>query len=303
MLDPDAELLRQALVAAAMPPLETLAPAAARQMLAAARQRAGVTGPELHEVDDLDAEGVPARLYRPAPGMLPVVLFLHGGGWVLGDLGSHDALCRHIAQASGAAVLAVDYRLAPAHPFPAAVDDAAAALRWLHREAGRLQLDPARIALMGDSAGGNLAAVLALMSRDGTLPPVAMQVLAYPVTEVTLDQPSHALSGEGYTLTGAGMRWFRDHYLRDSQADWRAAPLRADLTGVAPALVLTAGVDPLCDEGIAYAAKLAGAGVRLEHRHYPGQMHGFLTAGLKLPTAQAEIVRIGQALRAAFGGN
>jgi acetyl esterase len=301
MLDPDAELLRQALVAADMPPLETLAPPAARLMLAAARRRAGVTGPELHSVVDLDAEGVPARLYRPAAGVLPVALFLHGGGWVLGDLDSHDALCRHIAQASGAAVLAVDYRLAPEHPFPAAVDDAALALRWLHGAAGGLQLDPARIAVMGDSAGGNLAAVLALMARDGAAPGLVLQVLAYPVVEVTLDQPSQALSGAGLTLTGAGMRWFRDHYLGEGAADWRAAPLRADLAGVAPVLLLTAGVDPLREEGLDFAGRLAHAGVRLEHRHHPGQMHGFLTAGLKLPTAQAEIVRIGRALNDAFG--
>jgi acetyl esterase len=299
-LDPDAELLRQALLVAAMPALETLTPPAAREMLAAARRRAGVTGPELASVSDLDAGGVRARLYRPTDGVLPVVLFLHGGGWVLGDLDSHDALARHVAAASGAAVLAVDYRLAPEHRFPAAVDDAAAALRWLATEAHTLGLDGSRIAVMGDSAGGNLAAVLALMARDGDVPPIRVQVLAYPVTEVTLEQASHALSGVGVTLTGAGMRWFRDHYLGTASADWRAAPLRADLAGVAPALVLTAGIDPLCDEGIAYAARLAMAGVQLEHRHYPGQMHGFLTAGLKLPTAQTEIARIGQALAAVF---
>jgi acetyl esterase len=228
---------------------------------------------------------------------LAVVLFLHGGGWVLGDLDSHDALCRHVAAASGLAVLAVDYRLAPEHPFPAAVDDAAMALRWLAGAAASLSLEPARIAVMGDSAGGNLAAVLALMARDGALPAIRCQMMAYPVTEVTLDQPSQSLAGPGWTLTGAGMRWFRDHYLGGTAPDWRAAPLRADPRGLVPALILTAGADPLSDEGIAYAAHLARGGVRIEHRHYPGQMHGFLTAGLNTPTAQAEIPRIARWLR------
>lgn len=300
MLDPDAELLRQAILAANPPPLESLSPAEARAAFAESRRRAGVTGPEMYELRDLDADGIRSRLYRPAPGVLPIVLFLHGGGWVLGDLDSHDALCRHVAQAAGAAVIAVDYRLAPEHPFPAAVEDAMAALRWVAVEASGLGLDGSRIAAMGDSAGGNLVAVLALMASDGTVPALALQVLAYPVTDVTLDQPSHALAAPGMTLTGAAMRWFRDHYLAGGEADWRAAPLRRDPRGTPPALLLTAGQDPLCDEGLAYAARLAAAGVRLEHRHYPGQMHGFLTAGLLLPTAQAEIIRIGQSLATAF---
>lgn len=297
MLDPEAEALRALLLAAALPPLETMTPDAARAMFAAARARAGLRGPDLHDVQTLSAEGVPVRLYRPAAGLLPVVLFLHGGGWVLGDLDSHDALCRHIAAASGLAVLAVDYRLAPEHPFPAAVDDAATSLRWLAEAAGSLTLDPARIAVMGDSAGGNLATVLALMARDGDLPPIRCQVLAYPVTDVTLDQPSQALAGPGWTLTGAGMRWFRELYLGGQTPDWRAAPLRADPRGLAPALILTAGADPLADEGIAYAGHLARGGVWVEHRHYPGQMHGFLTAGLTTPTTQREILRIAGWLR------
>lgn len=297
MLDPDADALRSLLLAAALPALETMTPIEARAMFAASRVRSGVRGPDLYAVQDLKAEGVPLRLYRPAPGSLPVVLFLHGGGWVLGDLDSHDALCRHIADASGLAVLAVEYRLAPEHPFPAAVDDCGTALRWLAANAGTLGLDPSRVAAMGDSAGGNLAAVLALMARDGDLPTIRGQVLAYPVTEVTLDQPSQALAGPGWTLTGAGMRWFRDHYLGNALPDWRAAPLRADPRGLVPTLIVTAGADPLCDEGIAFAGHLARGGVRVDHRHFPGQMHGFLTAGLTSPTAQQEIARIADWLK------
>lgn len=292
MLDPDAAALRALMLAANLPALEGMTPAEARAMFAASRARAGFRGPDLHEVQDMAVGALSLRLYRPASGRLPVVLFLHGGGWVLGDLDSHDALCRHVAAASGMALLAVDYRLAPEHPFPAAVEDAAAALRWLAESAEALNLDPARIVVMGDSAGGNLAAVLALMARDGDVPAIRGQVLAYPVTEVTLDQPSQALAGPGWTLTGAGMRWFRDHYLGQTTPDWRAAPLRADPHGLAPTLVVTAGADPLADEGIAFAGHLARGGVRIDHRHFPGQMHGFLTAGLMTPTAQREIARI-----------
>lgn len=300
MLDPDAAALRQVLLAADLPPIESLTPGAARKMLAASRARANVSGPDLHEVRDLAAGDVPVRLYRPAPGRLPVLLFLHGGGWVVGNLDSHDALCRTLAAASGVAVIAVDYRLAPEHRFPAATEDTVAALEWVVRNGTTLDLDPDRIAVMGDSAGGNLATVLALQTRQRDLPSLRLQILAYPVTEVTLDQPSHGLSGPGWTLTGAGMRWFRDHYLGNTLPDWRCAPLRSDPAGSAPAVILTAGADPLADEGIAYAKHLSAHAVAVEHRHYPGQMHGFLTAGLSTPTTQTEILRIAHRLRNEF---
>lgn len=291
--DPDALVVHQAMLSARLPRLESLTPAAARALLAELRARAKPVPAPAVEVQDFPAK----RLYRPRSGTLPIAVFLHGGGWVLGDLDTHDALCRHLAVASGCAVLAVDYRLAPEHPFPAALEDAAAALHWLADNATALDLDPARLAVVGDSAGGNLAAALALMARDGDVPPLAVQVLAYPVVDVSLSQPSHGLDVEGLALNGATMRWFRDHYLQGAPGDWRAAPLTVpSLRGVAPCVLLTAGIDPLCDEGLAYASRLAAEGVRLEHRHYPGQIHGFLTAALALPTAQREIARIGAAL-------
>jgi len=304
--DPDAERLHRAMSGLGLPPLETLTPGAARALLADLRRAAATPPQPLHAVEDLSAGGLALRLYRPAEGVLPVVVFYHGGGWVLGDLDSHEPLCRRLAALSGAAVLAVDYRLAPEHRFPAAVEDAATALHWLAAQGAGLGLDPGRVAVMGDSAGGNLAAVMAILARDGQVPPIALQVLAYPATDMSLTQGSHRLQMDGLVLNGSTVRWFRDHYLGPDPAhrlDWRAAPLLAErLDGVAPCVIATAGIDPLCDEGLAYAARLAAAGVRLDHRHYPGQVHGFLTAGIDLPTSRRELALMAARLAQALDG-
>jgi acetyl esterase len=231
------------------------------------------------EVRPVDAGGVPARLYVPpeAPTPSPLAVWYHGGGHVVGDLNTHDPTCRWFAREAGVRVLAVDYRLAPEHPFPAAVDDALAAFRAAAANADGLGADAARIAVAGDSAGGNLAAVVAQLAAEDELAP-AFQLLIYPVCDYTREWPSYAHFATGFFLTRAEMRWYRGHYLPDAAAasDPRASPLaRDDLTGLAPAYVATAGFDPLRDEGEAYARRLRAAGVPTTLRRFGGYCHGF----------------------------
>jgi acetyl esterase len=231
------------------------------------------------EVHDLDAGGVLARLYVPheAPPAAPLLVYYHGGGHVCGDLVSHDASCRWLAREAGVRVLAVDYRLAPEDKFPAAVDDAIAAFRFAAANPGALGADPARIAVGGDSAGGNLAAVVAQQTARDEIPP-AFQLLIYPITDYTTEYPSYALFADGFLLTRAEMRWYRGHYLPDeeSAADPRVSPLLAeDLSGLPPAYVATAGFDPLRDEGEEYARRLRAAGNEVTLRRFHGYPHGF----------------------------
>ena len=228
---------------------------------------------------------IPVRIYRKF-GSAPrprTVMYLHGGGWVTGDLDSHDGSCRLLADETGCVVVAVDYRLAPEHPFPAAVDDSLAAYRWIHEHADDLGVEPGKIGVMGDSAGGNLAAVVALVTRDAEVPAPVAQCLVYPATETHFTAPSHDLFGEGFMLTRAGMEWFRSQYLPD-MADWDsplAAPaLAEDLSGLAPAAVFTAGFDPLRDDGRAYADALVKAGVPVQYRCYDDMVHGFFGMGI-----------------------
>lgn len=224
------------------------------------------------------------RLYRPAATvarLLPTILYFHGGGWTVGSLEGYDLACRYFCARSGCAVVAVDYRLAPEHKFPAAVEDAVAAYRWLSAEADGLGIDPARIVVAGDSAGGTLATVTARLMRDAPRPP-CLQWLIYPATDLAGDSPSHRSCGEGFLLTSADMAWFRGHYVKDPSdvADPRMSPLKAeDLGGMAPALVYTAGFDPLRDEGRAYAERLAAAGIKTVHREFDSLIHGF--AGMR----------------------
>jgi acetyl esterase len=221
------------------------------------------------------------RFYRPAGAvarLLPTILYLHGGGWTIGSLEAFDGPCRFLCARTGCALVAVDYRLAPEHRFPAAVEDAVGAYRWLAREAIGLGIDPARIVIAGDSAGGNLAAVAARLLRDEPRPP-CLQWLIYPVTDLAMDSASYKSCGEGFLLTRAAMKWFRGHYLKDlsEAADPRASPLKADdLAGLPPALVYTAGFDPLRDEGQAYADRLTAAGVKTIHREFNSVIHGFV---------------------------
>lgn len=231
-------------------------------------------------------EGGPieARLYRPQgtlPTMrLPVILWLHGGGWTLGDLAGYDAWCRALANATGWAVLAPEYRLAPEFRFPAGVDDAWFALRWLKREAAAHALDASRLAVAGDSAGATLAAVLALMARDAGAPALQQQILIYPATDMTSEFASAARFGSGHFLEQETMDWFAHQYFASSieKQDWRASPALADHhADLAPALIINAECDPLADDGAHYAARLHAAGVPVRHLEYPGMVHGFVT--------------------------
>lgn len=279
------------------PPIETQDPATARA------ERAALAPPPMHDCElirDLDADGVPVRHYHPAPDGPPtgLLIWVHGGGWVVGDLDSHDNVCRSLAVRSGHAVLSVGYRLAPEHPFPAALDDCLAAVGWAATHAAELGADPARIAIGGDSAGANLATIVC---HDPPAP-IAFQLLVYPVTDATCSSPSYHENGEGYFLTANGMRWFIDHYLSGpagSPDDPRVSPMFAPDEVVAaspPAMVITAGFDPLRDEGVAYAERLAAAGVVVSHVHFPGQVHAFFSLPHMLADARAAHALAAQAV-------
>ena len=264
----------------------------------------------LAQVRDLSLPGpggaIKARLYRPTTdGSLPGLVFFHGGGWVIGDLDSHDDLCRDLAALAGCAVLSVDYRLAPEHRFPAAADDAIAATHWVITHAAELGMNTARLAVGGDSAGGNLAAVAAIAARDAGRP-LAAQLLIYPVTDMSrLQGESYAACGEGYGLTAGAMVWFRDHYLTDAQAahDWRVSPLLAsDLGRLPPALVVTAEFDVLRSEGEAYAKRLAEAGVPTKLTRYDGMIHGFASMAGVLDVGRTVRADMAHWLKGALGG-
>ena len=305
MLDPQARALIDLMVARQVPPVHTLTPQDARRMYL---ERRGFTQPEpppVGEVRGLQTDtGVPLRLVRPqALGVKPVLVYMHGGGWTMGDLDTHDVLCRQLCAAADVAVVAVDYRLGPEHRFPAAVDDCLAATRWVRQQAAGLGLDGTRLALGGDSAGGNLAAVVALLMRDAGDAPAACQLLIYPATDMRCGAPSHTQNGQGYMLTSDSVNYFRSQYIADvSQwADWRASPLLApDLSRLPPALVLTAGYDPLRDEGLQYADALSAAGNRVQYICFERQIHGFITMGRVIDEAHTAVALCAAVLRDAF---
>ena len=309
MLDPQAKALLDLMVERGVPPTHTLAPEQARRFYV---ERRAVTQPPprpVGEVRDLTATGphgdIPLRLYRPdgLTNPAPVLVYYHGGGWVIGDLDTHDSLCRDLADAGRCVVVAVDYRMGPEHRFPAAVDDVLAATHWLQAQASSLGLDPSRFAVGGDSAGGNLAAVVALAWRDaGTAPPLRLQLLIYPATDMRAQAPSHTHNGQGYLLTRDTIAYFQGHYLDAQQlTDWRASPLlHGNLAGLAPALVLTAGFDPLRDEGRQYADSLSAAGTPTQYVCFERQIHGFITMGRVIDEATTAIGLCGLALQRAL---
>jgi acetyl esterase len=306
-LDPQAKAVIDLVIKSGRPPYHQLSPKDARQMFRETRPASTPPAPEIGLVKDLSADGVPVRLYRPkdvpAATPLPALVYFHGGGWVIGDLETHDVLCRQLTAGAGIAVVSVDYRLAPEHKFPAAADDAWTATRWVAAHAGDLGLDASRLAVGGDSAGGNLAAVVSLMARDQGAPALAMQVLLYPVTDVAAEAQSYTDFADGFMLTRDSMRWFIAHYLNGGRdaTDWRVSPLRApSLAGVAPALVVTAGFDPLRDEGDAYARKLREAGVRVDAACYGGMIHGFAPMGRLIETGNRAVAHAAATLREAF---
>jgi acetyl esterase len=251
--------------------------------------------------------GLRIRAYRPLGSrtdeLLPALVYFHGGGWVFGDLDSHDPGCRELCNLARCAVVSVDYRLAPENRFPAAVEDAVSAIRYVAQHAADLGIDGARLAAGGDSAGGNLTAVAALTFRDQGGPQLKLQVLIYPVTDFSMDAPSYTRIANGFTLTKDRMSYFRGLYLRGSEdaADWRASPLKAkDLTRLPSTLLIAAGHDPLVDEGKAYADRLAAAGVPVTYSCYDGMVHGFVSLAGAIDAGRRAIAESAAALKRAF---
>lgn len=288
------------------PPFHTMTPQQARVAYATGAEVLDLPRAPLSRVEDLQVPGaqgvpLPARRYRPSDPSRGTLLYLHGGGFTIGGLETHDSLCRQLALHSGAEVLALDYRLAPEHRFPTAVDDAWAALRWLHEQGSVAGFDTGRLAIGGDSAGGTLAAVAAILARDHGLP-LRMQLLITPGTGAHADTGSHRLFANGFLLDAATIDWFFEQYIdRSQRSDWRFAPLNADdLDGVAPAGVLVAECDPLCDEGVAYADRLRSAGVEVTLELVRGVTHDFIKMGRVLDEARHAQSLLGAALRRAF---
>lgn len=308
-LNPVVAGMLEQMAAAGGPALSDMSPAEGREMYRAMQP---VTGqPELHSVRDAAASGpagdVPIRIYEPGPGKdRPCLVYFHGGGWVIGDLDTHDGVCRKLAAGTDCVVIATDYRLAPEHACPAALDDCYATVEWAAANATDLGIDPARIAVGGDSAGGHLSACVALRARDTAGPSICYQLLVYPVTDTGFDTVSYEDNKEGYMLTKDSMEWFWNHYLSGSslaRTDPMVAPLQASShANLPPACVITAEFDPLRDEGEAYGARLREAGVATEITRYDGMIHGFFTMSDVLPDGQAAIDQSCAGLRAAFGG-
>jgi acetyl esterase len=304
-LHPQVAALLERVARSPLPPYHSVPAFVARRIYRDTRAALAPRPPEVAEVRLQVFDGkVAVRCYRPVKDeVLPALVFFHGGGWTIGDLDTHDVVCRQLALGARCAVFSVDYRLAPEHPFPAAVEDCFFATRFVFDHAEEIRIDPNHIAVGGDSAGGNLAAVVALMARDQGTPRLDYQLLIYPATDQRCEFPSHERNGQGYLLTKEGIGFFRGAYLPNGKdrTDWRASPLlAANHAGVAPAFVLTAGYDPLVDEGRAYAERLAKAGVEVAYRDYPDMVHGFVLFGGVVDAANAAVAECCRQLRAAF---
>lgn len=288
------------------PPLESLPPQEARLLAAESLKMVAGEPEQIERVENLSVPrpggSIPIRVYAPGTGPAPGLVYFHGGGWVVGDLNVYDVVCRSIAKKSGAVVVSVDYRLSPEHKFPAAVEDCLAATAWVAANAPRLGIDPRRIAVGGDSAGGNLAAVMALKCRSNGGPALALQVMVYPVTNLhAFDTASYRDFADGYYLTRSMMHWFRDAYLgrAEDSAQLDASPLFApDLRGLPPALIITAECDPLRDEGEAYGKRLQDAGVATVCTRYPGMIHPFFSMGGVITQGRKAVDQVAAAVRA-----
>lgn len=291
---------------AGYPPLYTQTPQQAKAGYEAGAGVLEVPKAELARAEDFaipahDGQSLPARLYAPSHAVLPVLLYFHGGGFTIGSVASHDVLCRELSRLSGCAVVSLDYRLAPEHRFPTAVNDAWDATQWLAAHGSRQGLASARMAVGGDSAGGTLAAVCAVLARDAGLP-LALQLLFYPGCAAGQDAPSHQRFGRGLVLEAPHIEWFFDQYIdRGQRQDWRFAPLNAqDVEGVAPAWFGLAECDPLVDDGLAYADKLRAAGVAVDLDIYRGVTHEFIKMGRAIPEARQAHADAGRALASAL---
>lgn len=302
-LAPSAAKLAEMMRGADRPPLDALTVAEARQFFLAGQGMLSPPPPPMESVEDMSVPSphgtIPIRIYRSLSlsGMEPAtgLVFYHGGGWVYGNLESHDVLCREIATAASVIVVAVDYRLAPENKFPAPLDDCITATEWVAGNAASLGIDKDRLFVGGDSAGGNLATVVAMHARDNGIPHIAGQILIYPVTDLALDTASHADPETDVSLTSAAMHTLRSHYLSDlSQIDdWRVSPLKSpDLNRLPPAFVLTCGADPLHDEGEEYARRLKDAGNDVTYIDCPGHFHGFMGMGKMIPEANEHIGKL-----------
>jgi acetyl esterase len=306
-LDPQVKLLLDEDLAKVLPSLVELEPAQARRRMSA------LTPPvepllAATRVEDINIPGpggkIPLRLYYPeGSSPFPVLVYFHGGGWVIGSLDSHHAFCHALSKASGCLVVAVDYRLAPENPYPAPVEDAFAATCWVRENAAAVQADTGRMAVGGDSAGATLAAVVALMARDRGGPSINLQVLIYPITDRNFETSSYLQNADGCMLTRDLMVWFWNHYLidEDSAADPYVSPLRAeDLSRLPQALIITAEYDPLRDEGEAYARRLKAAGVPVTLSRYDGMIHGFIRMTARLDQARVALNEVADVLKRAL---
>ncbi len=307
MLDPQAQALMQLMIEKGVPPVNTLSPVEARESYRSRRTFTQPDAPEVFKVEDthFNHQGVKVcvRIYHPfsaqAQSTLPGLVYVHGGGWTLGDLDTHDVLCRSLCLQANVVIVSVDYRMGPEHKFPAAFDDCVAAFEWTVQNANRLGMDAQRIAMGGDSAGGNLTAAACLQLRTHLVQP-AFQLLIYPATIMWQDTPSYHANGTGYMLTKDSIAYYTQNYLRDPSdaKDWRASPQWAEShAGLPPAFVLTAGYDPLRDEGLMYADALSKAGVSTQYVCFERQIHGFITMGRIMQEANTAVSLCAEVLR------
>ena len=306
-LDPQMKRILEEAAALGLPAYQDLSPTEAR------KQMLDLTPPvdpllTVKRVEDRSIPGpdgeIPIRLYYPSDDPpFAVLVYFHGGGWVIGDLDTHHGVCHALAKTSGCLVVAAKYRLAPEHRYPAAIEDAYAAVNWVAENSDAIQADPDRLAVGGDSAGGHLAAVVSLMARDRNGPHIDLQVLIYPITDCRFDTPSYEENSDGYMLTRDLMKWFWDHFINEpgEADDPYVSPLRAeDHSGLPRALVLTAGYDPLRDEGEAYFKKLHEAGVNATLLRYPGMIHAFIRMTAHLDKAREALGQVAAALKEVF---